>query len=175
MVLQKRLGEAIQKAGVRNFFSKHFTAEQLKEVLASVEITSASTTKDTLVKEIEETFNIIGMEVFLSHFDVTFLQEVMAQLKLKVHSTWLFLDWPIKCTTDSKDKIVYAIATNTYAQKGPAPTRDVEFSSSKKVLSPLLAHFLQTIKKGITYQDIFQHYYLEEIQDWCRTNGLKVC
>jgi len=29
------------------------------------------------------------------------------------------------------------------------------------------------IEKGITYEDIFQHYYVEEVKDWCKAHNLK--
>jgi len=38
----------------------------------------------------------------------------------------------------------------------------VEFSKKK-----------QPIKKGITFDDIFQHYYVDEVRDWCKEHGIK--
>jgi len=31
----------------------------------------------------------------------------------------------------------------------------------------------QPIEKGVTYDDIFQHYYVEEVKDWCKAHNLK--
>jgi len=31
----------------------------------------------------------------------------------------------------------------------------------------------KAIEKGITFEDIFQHYYVNEVRDWCREHELK--
>jgi len=73
-------------------------------------------------------------------------------------------DLNLKCQTDSRIAILDAIATQTAAkQPQTKEVKEIVFSKEKK-----------EIKKGITFQDIFQHYNLDEIQLWAKENGLKV-
>jgi len=107
------------------------------------------TKKKELVEQAVELVNNFGLQTFFSKFDVPFLKDCLADLNLK-------------CSTESKVKIIQALSSQTDAV-GDGASREVKFSKDKK-----------TIKKGISYQDIFQHYYFEEIQEWCRENDLKV-
>jgi len=148
-VLQKRLFEAISREGVDTFFSKRLSVAQVKEVLKVLGLNPSSDSKEKLVQQAVDAFHLVGIQAFLSKFEVSFLQQCMENLKLKYN-------------TDSKAKIVYALATQTSAKRDKVDRPEATFSDEKK-----------SIKKGITYEDIFQHYFLDELVEWSKENGLK--
>jgi len=149
-VLQKRLKEKICEMGIQEFLKNH-TDE--KTILFFLEAHGVAQAGDKFNNQVQLASNLIiesGATAFISRFDVRFLQDLMEDMNLK-------------CSTTSKNKIVDAIIHRTSAKAEVVQKEEIVFSEKKL-----------TIAEGITYQDIFQHYYLEEIQDWCRANGLKV-
>jgi len=150
VVLRKRLVERIMKEGVEEFMSKYMDETKLQEFVLALEEVPVSDKKKELVTQVTRLVHGVGIQTFLSRFDTPFLKVIMKDLKLK-------------CTTESKNKIVLAIATQTAAKTEVVSKDPIIFSKSKKA-----------IKQGLSYQDIFQHYNLEELVEWCRENELKV-
>jgi len=99
----------------------------------------------------KQTLDVItwnGAQSLLNRCEVPFLKEVMESLELD-------------CETDSKIKIVTALASNDDAKAEDARERP---TASRRKLP---------LKEGITYQDIFQHYYLDELMEFVEEHGLK--
>jgi len=149
-VLRKRLIEYIEAMGLEEFLKKHTTSQTLAIFIRAVDDEPNGNAKDKLIPQAASLINLIGFTTFFSRFDTPFLQHLMTENNLKFN-------------TDSKDKIIYALATLSNAKKDNSIQKDVVFSEKKL-----------PIQKGITYQDIFQHYLKSEIFDWCKENGLKV-
>jgi len=148
--MHKRLYERMEEQGVAAFMEKNYDEKQITLFIELLNQEPASEGKKALANQAGRLISTAGLEVFLSRFDAPFLKELMRNLGLK-------------CDTDSKTKIIRALSTGTSARSDGKTQEEVVFSKEKL-----------TIKKGISYQDIFQHYNTEEIRDWCRDNGLKV-
>jgi len=89
--------------------------------------------------------------LFFSSFEAEQLQDIAEDLKLKTGKT------------ANKRKLVDCIINKKDAEKEPkAKKHKVEVSKKK-----------QEIEKGATYEDIFQHYYVTEVRQWCKDHGLK--
>jgi len=147
VVLKKRLIEKIIEDGTSTFLSSLPQAKL--EIFLNALGMKAEKGKEAMVEQLTEAVYSMGAEIFLSKFDVPFLKQCAKDLK-------------IKCPTDSKAKIVNAIVTQTAPER---EEKDMKIVFSAKKLP---------IKKGITYQDIFQWYYKEELVEYCKENGLKV-
>jgi len=151
VVLRKRFVETVEEQGLDKFLSKStMTPDLLSILIRAADEQPLSKDKDKLAIQVTEIINLVGFQSFFSRFDTPFLQHLLTQMDLK-------------CDTDSKDRIVYALATQTNAKKQKTEHKEIIFSEEK-----------QDIKKGITYQDIYQHYFRDELIEWSKTNGLKV-
>jgi len=151
VVLRKRFIEKMEEFGLDKFLSKSsMTPELLSILITAADEEPLSKDKDKLVSQASEIINLVGFQSFFSRFDTPFLQHLLSEMDLK-------------CDTSSKDKMIYALATQTNAKKQKTKHEEITFSKEK-----------EEIKKGITYQDIYQHYRRDEILDWCRENELKV-
>jgi len=149
-VLNKKLSSAIAKEGINDFLSEHVTVDVLKTIAADLEV-KAGDKKEDLVEEIGSAVRKVGMEAYFGSFDVDLLTDVAQDLGIKTHKS------------NNKRKLVECIVNRKDLPKEPkAKKAKVEFSKKKKA-----------IQKGTTYEDIFQHYYVGEVRDWCREHGLK--
>lgn len=149
-VLTKKLSAAIAKEGINDFLNEHCNVEVLKIIAAEMDV-DESDKKEELVEAIGDAVRKVGMETYFDSFDVDQLQDVAEDLGLKTHRT------------SNKRKLVECIVNKKDAPKEPkAKKAKVEFSKKKKA-----------IQKGTTYEDIFQHYYVGEVRDWCKEHGLK--
>jgi len=150
-VLRRRLVERMEEQGLEKFLAKSaMNSELLSILIQAADEKPLSKDKDKLIAQAIEIVNLVGFQAFFSRFDTSFLQHLLTHMDLK-------------CDTDSKDKIVYALATQTNAKKQKTQHKEIVFSEEK-----------EEIQKGITYQDIYQHYYREELLEWSKKNGLKV-
>jgi len=150
-VLRKRFIEKMEELGLDKFLSKStMTSELLSMLIQAADEQPLSKDKDKLIFQATEIINLVGFQSFFSRFDIPFLQHLLSEMDLK-------------CNTDSKDRIVYALATQTNAKKQKIEHKEIIYSDEK-----------QPIKKGVTYQDIYQYYFREELVDWSKNNGLKV-
>lgn len=149
-VLSKKLSAAIVKEGINDFLNEHVSVDVLKSIATELDV-DASEKKEELVEEIGSAVRKVGMETYFGSFDVDLLQDVADDLGLKTHKT------------SNKRKLVECIVNKKDAPKEPkAKKPKVEFSKKKKA-----------IQKGVTYEDVFQHYYVGEVRDWCREHELK--
>lgn len=148
--LKKRLAEKMREMGVKSFLEEHMSVPMLKTLIEASGVTTKTSQKDDLVRQLSDLIELIGTEVFLSRYDVTILKSMMDDKKLTY-------------TTSSKSSIIESLTANTHAKADPSKKRPdfIEFSKKKKA-----------IQVGVTYQDIFQHYFLKELQDFCRENEL---
>eukprot|EP01117_Protostelium_nocturnum_P006109 TRINITY_DN2201_c0_g1_i3.p1 TRINITY_DN2201_c0_g1~~TRINITY_DN2201_c0_g1_i3.p1 ORF type:complete len:334 (+),score=144.22 TRINITY_DN2201_c0_g1_i3:107-1108(+) len=89
-----------------------------------------------------------GFGIFMEQFDTPYLLKLLKEGN-------------IKGETSSKSKVIAAMIHNKDIEQAKSVKKEVEFSKKKK-----------EIKKGVTYQDIFQHYYLTELVEYCEKNGL---
>jgi len=149
-VLARRLGAAIAKEGINDFLNEHLSVDLLKTVAAQLDVKS-SDKKDDLVQHIGVAVRKVGLEGYFASFEVDSLQDVADDLGLKTGRT------------NNKRKLVSCIVNKEDAPKEPkAKKAKVEFSNKKKAIA-----------KGTTYEDVFQHYYVGEVRDWCKEHGLK--
>lgn len=149
---QKRLKEKMVEMGIADFLNEFMDEKRLKIFVETLGEAPEGKDKKTLVEQATRLINFTGISTFLSTFDTHFLQELMSEMKLK-------------CKTDNKTTILEAIAMQTDARSEESSKDREDLTFSKEKLP---------IKKGITYQDIFQHYNVEELVDYCRENELKV-
>jgi len=149
-VLIKKLAAAAEKQGINDFLNEHCSVDQLKSIAEDIDI-EASDKKEELVKQIGNSVRTMGLEGFLSAFNVDSLQDVCEDLKLKTHHS------------NNKRKLIEAIVTKKDVEQEPKKKKaKVEASKKKK-----------PIQKGSTYDDIFQHYYVGEVREFCKEKGLK--
>jgi len=109
--------------------------------------------KEELVRQIGTSVRQVGMETYFSGFDVDSLHDICEDMKLKNTNS-----------TNNKRRLVECIVHKQDAKKQEPPKKKQKLSFSKQK---------KEIAKGITYDDIFQHYYVDEVRDWCRSSGLK--
>jgi len=148
-VLAKKVSAAITGEGLNDFLNEHLSVDVLKAIASDLEVKAEK--KEELVSEIGSAVRRVGMETYFTSFDVDQLQDVAEDLGLKTHNT------------NNKRKLVECIVSKEDAPKEPKSKKPkVEFSKKKKA-----------IQKGTTYEDVFQHYYVGEVRDWCREHGLK--
>jgi len=149
-VLVKKLASAVEAQGVNDFLSEHASADQLKSMAAVLDLEAADK-KEELLKQVSAGAIHLGLEGYLSAFNVDTLQDVAEDPKLKTHQS------------NNKRKLIEAIINKEDVEREPKKKKaKAEFSKKKK-----------TIQKGITFEDIFQHYYVGEVREYCKEKGLK--
>jgi len=149
-VLVKKLAAAVEAQGINDFLSEHADNEQLKGMATVLDLEPADK-KEELIKQVSGGTRHLGLEGYLSGFNVDTLQDVAEDLKLKTHKS------------NNKRKLIDAIINKEDVEREPKKKKaKVEFSKKKK-----------PIQKGITYEDIFQHYYVGEVREYCKEKGLK--
>jgi len=151
-VLSSRLREKIMPSGIDEFLQDVADVSMLNKLCDSLEESPVSTNKDQLVKQVSGAVRGLGAETFWNSFDVTTLQNVTNDLKLKTKGT------------NSKRKLVDSIITNSNPEKNEPKKKKRKITYSKKK---------KPIEKGISYDDIFQHYYVAEVRSWCKAHDLK--
>jgi len=149
-VLIKKLASAAEEQGIHDFLSEHADSEQLKSMAVVLDLEPADK-KEELVQQVSGGTIHLGLEGYLSSFNVDTLQDVAEDLKLKTHHS------------NNKRKLIEAIINKEDVEREPKKKQaKVEFSKKKK-----------PIQKGVTYEDIFQHYYVGEVREYCKEKGLK--
>jgi len=128
-------------------FFENASVETLEHFLDVIGVEAESKKREELADQVIELVKWNGVQAYFSRFDVSFLKGLMEELNLD-------------CTTDSTQKIATAIADMTDAESTPM---DNTITFSKKKLP---------IAQGVTYQDIYQHYYVEELVAYCEEEGL---
>jgi len=152
VVLSRRLANAIAESNLQDFLTEHADEELLHEIAIDLGIDAEDEKKEGLIKEITAVVRSMALQAYFGGFDVDLLQYVADDLKLKTHST------------QNKRKLVDSIVTKSDVEKEPkAKKQKIDDGGKKK----------KPIAKGITYEEIFQHYYVNEVRDYCKEKGLK--
>jgi len=145
--LHKRLYQAVGRNGLGTIIEK-MKKEHVLLFIEYLEVEPATSGK--LVKQLEKEIRTAGLEVFLSKFGVETLQNICDDLK-------------ILADTSSPSALISAII------HGKLPP--------KKVVQRVVPKITKTkpvLKKGVTVDNILQHYYKEELDAFCRENHLAV-
>lgn len=150
-LLGKRLKDLIDAEGIDDFLQKGDLSESVLRAMLEALDEESDAKKDALPGEIAAAVRRLGMEAYFSSFDVESLHDVCEDLNLKA------------AHTNNKRKLVECIINNEDAPKSSAPKKQKVQASKKK----------KPIEKGITFDDVFQHYYVDEVRDWCKEKGLK--
>jgi len=151
-VISSRLKDKIKPSGIDEFLQDAADVSMLNKLCDCLEESPVSTNKDQLVKQVSGAVRNLGAETFWNSFDVTTLQSIGTDLKLKTKGT------------NSKRKLVDSILTNSNPEKHEPKKKKRKITYSKKK---------KPIEKGVTYDDIFQHYYVTEVREWCKAHELK--
>jgi hypothetical protein len=166
---QKRLYEFIDKITIEEFLRKkasddaiELIANYLRIDVPKKALEDKDSKKDIIVKVVDEV-HLSGIEALFYLFDVPFLKKCASDLDLKG-------------ATDSKKKLVEAIITKTDIKKLPKSDNNIaeRMKENEEAAEEAADGEKKKIKKGITYQEIYQKYGVEELHDWCRDNGLIV-
>jgi len=153
-VLQKKFKDRINEAGgIEDFLSDNADVKFLNTLCEALDEEPVSTSKDQLVKQVTQQVRALGAEGFWNSFDVNTLHKITTDLKLNQAKN-----------TQSKRKLVESILTNSNPEKNEPKKKKRKITYSKKK---------KPIEKGITYDDIFQHYYQSEVKEYCKANGLR--
>jgi hypothetical protein len=150
-VLSRRLHEQVVAAGFDEFLSDTVDAETLKAVAEDFDEEKADK------KTIAETARTLAAERYFSGFDLESLRALAEDLKLKNAAK-----------SSSKRKIVEAIVEQDDIEAPEPPKKKKKSSKAVEVGKK------KAIEKGTTYEEIFQHYYVEELRDYAKQKGIKV-
>jgi len=150
-VLSRRLGEQVVAAGFDEFLSDTVDADTLKAVAEDFDEDKADK------KTIAETARAFAAERYFSGFDLESLRALAEDLKLKNAAK-----------SASKRKIVEAIVEQDDIDAPEPPKKKKKTSKAVEVGKK------KPIEKGTTYEEIFQHYYVEELRDYAKQKGIKV-
>jgi hypothetical protein len=145
-VLSRRLAEQVVSAGFDEFLDT-VDADTLKAVAEDFDVKADK-------KAIAEAARNFAAERYFGNFDVESLRALAEELKLKQAAK-----------TSSKRKLVEAIVTQEDAEPVEAPKKKKQKTDVGKK---------KALEKGITYDEIFQHYYVEELRDFVKSKGIKV-
>jgi len=151
-VLTKRLNEYLMENGISAYLEEHAEVDLLKSICETFDLVAGSSKAD-LVKQITEAVETEGLRVYFGSFSEEVLRDVAFDMKLEKDPS----------STTSKQVLLECILHN----------HEVPEREEKKKEKIKISKTKPEIKKGVPYQDIFQHYYVEELHDWCKKNGLK--
>jgi hypothetical protein len=172
VVLSKRLFEQISKLGVNKFLSSHAPNDIILRFaeLLEVELDKKQKNLDDedikkeVVKQITDSVYFFGFRSLLENLDIPTLQD-------------LAKEYGLKGTTNTKSKLIYALATQTNIKDLPSFNPSAAAATEEWMEQAAKAANKEkrpAIKNGVSYHDMYQLYLLEELVDWCRDNGLKV-
>jgi len=149
--MKKHFASEILETGIQKFLEAQNTDFLIKMIkIADFKPISTDSQKE-LVSQLISLIQLLGAETFLSRFEVPLLKSLMRDMKLE-------------CDTTSKVAIVEAITQHKDAKStAPLKPKGIVFSKVKP-----------DIEAGVTYQDLFQHYFVDELSDYCRDNDLKI-
>ena len=124
----------------------------MKGIAKSLELTPASA-KGELIGQIAEHVESQGLRLYLESFTEELLQDVAFDMKLEKDPS----------AANSKQVLVECILNN----------HELPEKEKKKKIKVKVSKTKPDLKKGVSYQDVFQHYSVEELHDWCKKTGLK--
>jgi len=149
-IIRKRIATLVAEEGLSKFFSDMDAKLLMHFYEASPTDEDAEEGKKKLASQVARLVAEAGLQVFFGRFNVEFLQDLMDSCKLKYN-------------TNNLNALCLALAYQQPALKEKKKTSKTPKFSSKKL----------PIEKGINYQDIFQHYYLEDLHEYCKEHELK--
>lgn len=153
-ILTKRLTEAILADGLATYLDQ-MDVEVLKEFAERIGIEpSSKATKGQIIEEIVEEIETTGVRLYFESFSEDLLRDIAYDMKLQKDPLAL----------PGKAVLIEAIVTNT----------DLPKKEKKKTSQPKVSKHKPALEKGVEYHDVFQHYYLEELVEYAKKNGLKV-
>lgn len=155
-VHKKRLLEALEASGVEDFLKENVDVDALLEIGETFDLElSAKATAEKLASQINNQIEYEAAAAFLESFSNSTLLDVAFEMKLSAATT-----------TAANGTVVEAILTDTEIKtlKKPAiKKKAVKVSKTK----PKLA-------KGVTYDDVYQWYTVEELKEFAKENELLV-
>ncbi len=152
-VLSRRIEEKMATTGVENFLAKNLDKELLKAIAEDMDIEATDDKQEIVAREATNAAKELGIEKYLSSFEVEHLYNICDDLKLK------------NCDkSKNKRKLLECIIKQEDLEVEDVP---------KKKKAKTVSTKKKALKKGITYDEIFQHYYLEELRSFCKDNELK--
>eukprot|EP01090_Pellita_catalonica_P017050 TRINITY_DN5065_c0_g1_i1.p1 TRINITY_DN5065_c0_g1~~TRINITY_DN5065_c0_g1_i1.p1 ORF type:complete len:293 (+),score=62.34 TRINITY_DN5065_c0_g1_i1:52-879(+) len=148
-VIVKNLNKYIKQRGINDTLEAVENDELFRTFCTAVGITFADSKEDN-VKDISAAVRAYGLESLLYGLQIDLLKNIMKDLKLKTRST------------NSRRKLVEAVMALRNVKKSKTKKDDISYSKTKK-----------PIEDGITFDDIFQHYYVGEVREYCKSHGIK--
>eukprot|EP01133_Synstelium_polycarpum_P017951 gene17951-21413_t len=143
--LIKKLKNQILSIGLDKYFE-----EASKSVASIILPYVASET----IAEVADELRQAGFEMLLNDTPVATLQQMCADINIDIKS-------------QSSSVLIKCLLTGKAPKKSKKSQKvvQIEFCEEKLEL---------TKENDLTFQDIFQHYFLDELQDYCREDGLKI-
>ncbi|KAK5578009.1 hypothetical protein RB653_002959 [Dictyostelium firmibasis] len=109
-------------------------------------------TNSKISEKIIEEITLVGLEIFLFTVQAKVLSELCTNFEYDVQS-------------NNPTLMVTSILMGSVPpKKETQPKKKITFSKTKP----------KSLKKGLTYHDIFQHYYVNELSEFCRKHEMKV-
>jgi len=163
-ILKKRLLTKMEELGPQKFFDKFSDSEEL--ATAFCDTVGLDDTKDPKksVKEVAKELSRVGLESLLNRLDLQFLKTIAEHLDLSTNT--LNKARVVKSIISGKN--VKPTANPDIKKRLEKEREDAEKSAKKSVEKR------PSIKKGITYQDMYQLYLLSELEEFAKENGVKV-
>ncbi|KAL6073735.1 Latency associated nuclear antigen [Balamuthia mandrillaris] len=150
-VLRKRLYEVFMDHGIEAFMAEYCDNAVLKSFAESLDLEVASK-KAELQASIAKALNHAALLAFFDSLSTNTLHELCFAQGLETAT-------PV---TSSRAALVQALLRNEKVQQPKKKKQQpIQFSKKKKAIA-----------KGITFQDIFQHYSKEEVVEYCKENNL---
>ncbi|KAL6046082.1 U3 small nucleolar RNA-associated protein 4, putative (UTP4) [Balamuthia mandrillaris] len=150
-VLRKRLYEVFMDHGIEAFMAEYCDTAVLKSFAESLDL-EVTSKKAELQASIAKALNHAALLAFFDSLSTNTLHELCFAQGLETAT-------PV---TSSRAALVQALLRNEKVQKPKKKKQQpIQFSKKKKAIA-----------KGITFQDIFQHYSKEEVVEYCKENNL---
>jgi len=109
----------------------------------------AEATQEEIIERTVNYMHIVGIKNLLNRLSDEKLEVICKELKLKGSNG------------ASRQRLLDAISTRSNVEHAPKKIKEIIFSIKKP-----------KIRIGVTYQDLFQHYYNPELTDYCKKNDL---
>jgi len=151
--LAKRLSEALNEHGISSYLEKHLELDVLKGFAERLGL-AAKGTKAAVILEIVEAVEAEGVRLYFESFPEDVLRDAAFDMKLTKDPA----------ATHSRPVLVDAIIEN----------KEIAVKDKKKKEKIKVSKTKPSLTKGVNYQDIFQHYNLDELVEWAKKNGIKV-
>jgi len=168
VLLRKKLLEKMEKDGLVKLIDKFADNTDLivamSDTVGLEEEDADKINGKSKAKEISKEIVNVGLEAVLSRFDVPFLKDICDDLK-------------VSASTVNKSKIIKAIITGKSVKASSSKDNTVKKARDEALKAAEKAASMKNkpdIKKGVTYQELFQQYLRSELFEYCKENDLKV-